>query len=194
MKKTGLVLALSACIALSACGNDNDKQDELANDVGAEDPTVTTWQAPEIRGPLEKTDQTDASAVGEAVTKQIFSWDAAHDRSSGSAARKAEPLMNEDFATGNRNSWEAMLKIPGKQWEGWVADEAVASVELTEGLEQRPPDTEMEAFRQYSVDVTMKGKQDETKIHYDVFVTLEHLGWWRVNDMQISQPQFPAAR
>ena len=189
MKKILICSVLTATFALVGCGDDPTPPPNT--DVGLEEPTVTTWTQPEIAGPLADVDQSDASAVAEAVTEQVFSWDASRDATSGSAAHEAEPLMDEEFASQNRNSWEARMKLLGSQWQDWAADEAVSTVELTEGKEQRPADTETQAFRQYGVDITMKGKSTEQKIHYDVFVTLEHLGWWRVSDMQISQPQFP---
>ena len=47
----------------------------------------------------------------------------------------------------------------------------------------------MEARRQYSVEVTVKGDKHEQKLRYDVFAHFSHLGWWRLDNITISQPQ-----
>lgn len=185
MKKTAIALALASAVALTACGNDEPD----GTDTGMEDPTVNQWEQPEVRGPLQDTDQEDVDKVAHDVVEQIFSWSPKDDHTIADAARKAEPLMDEDFAYDNRDSWSAMFKVPGKQWASWVDDKATASVELTEGLEQRPEDTDMEARRQYSVEVTVKGDKHEQKLRYDVFAHFNHLGWWRLDNITISQPQ-----
>ena len=70
MKKTAIALALASTVALTACGNDEPD----GTDTGMEDPTVSQWEQPEVRGPLQDTDQEDVDKVAHDVVKQIFSW------------------------------------------------------------------------------------------------------------------------
>ena len=94
MKKTAIALALASAVALTACGNDEPD----GTDVGMEDPTVSQWEQPEVRGPLQDTDQEDVDKVGHDVVEQIFSWSPKDDHTIADAARKAEPLMDEDLS------------------------------------------------------------------------------------------------
>ena len=59
MKKTAIALALASTVALTACGNDEPD----GTDTGMEDPTVSQWEQPEVRGPLQDTDQEDVDKV-----------------------------------------------------------------------------------------------------------------------------------
>ncbi|MGP5208412.1 hypothetical protein ACTXJY_10520 [Corynebacterium casei] len=189
MKKKLVAALMATALTVSACGNSADEPGHDAHD--HQPPTSEEVTQPALSEEFADVDQSSPDEVGEAVLMQFFAWEPATDASPADAANRAEQLMDEEFFAANRNSWSAMTAVPGKKWEQWASANAqLDSVTVTESAEQRPPDTQMEAPRQYRVDIELSTDDGTETISYDVFATLTKLGWWRLGDMTISQPQF----
>ena len=189
MKKRFIAGLIAVSVAVTSCSRGEDE--ELGHGLGEQGPTEVETTQPPLPGSFADVDQSSVDAVGKAVLTEFFSWRPIEDRSPADAANRSKSLMDEEYYARTSNSWSAMTAVPGKKWDGWKAHNAsLEKVTVTESKEQRPPDEEMKAFRQYRVEITLSVDGQPQKISYDAFATFTKLGWWRLADMHLTQPQF----
>ncbi|MBZ8176210.1 hypothetical protein GSS88_00095 [Corynebacterium sp. 3HC-13] len=154
-------------------------------DVGMQEPTVTSWEQPVLPPPFENLDQSDPDQVMEYAAREFFHFDPEHDQSFADAPERVEPLFTPEFYASHKNSWSAMVKLPGSVWDEWASHHAHIDVIATIQADTHPEDQSGRRARVIQVDVKPSiGKG----WRYSVYMTIESHGWWRVSDLEITQP------
>ncbi|WBB62019.1 hypothetical protein O7599_05620 [Streptomyces sp. WMMC500] len=93
----------------------------------------------------------------------LFSYDTALDKGRNDAGRRVAEAgwCTEEYADHLRNA--AARSAPGADWTTWAAHRAYTTVQLAPASEAgRPQDTVTTAYRQWSVSITPRGRDDWT--------------------------------
>ncbi|AGG68093.1 hypothetical protein H924_13520 (plasmid) [Corynebacterium callunae DSM 20147] len=188
LKRWPVVATVLTALALGACSPSPEKLAEQGSDVGLSTPPITTWEQPALPAPFTDVDQSNPDDVAQAVVTELFRWKPQEgDLSPADAAERATALMTESCIARYKNSWSAMMGLPGSLWQSWMEAHTTPTTTVTEARDPRPADEEMRSYRQYAVTV-VADNPTPTTITYNVMVVVDKLGWWQVSDIRIDPP------
>lgn len=125
------------------------------------------------RGPLPDpatVDGTQPDAVARWVLTAWYGYDTALDAGPSDTARRALPWLTPHLADIVRQA--TPIAAPPATWTRWAQARAYATVRLTPGADDRPPDTALQAFRVYTVDLTLHPAQPTDGTHLIAFIRL----------------------
>jgi hypothetical protein len=149
--------------------------------------TLTGRPAGTPRGDLPgpaTVDGTQPGAVARWVLTAWYGYDTALDSGPSDAARRALPWLTPHLAGVVRQA--APVAAPPVTWTRWAQARAYATVRLTPGADDHPPDTALQAFRVYAADLTLHPAQQADGTHLAAFVHLTRLtltDTWRVEEV-----------
>ncbi|MET9553730.1 hypothetical protein [Streptomyces sp. NPDC006645] len=108
----------------------------------------------------EDVDPADADEVGEGALTALWTFDAAADSGPHDAELRAADAGWLTEAYADRLRAHQPQSVPGAQWQEWAEHGARTTVvpEKTEDA-AKPPDTETEAWRQWTVTATPSGRE-----------------------------------
>ena len=92
-------------------------------------------------------------AVARWVLNAWCGYDTALDYGPSDTARRAVPLLTPALATTVRQA--APIAAPGAAWNTWARAHAYATVHLTPSGDDHPPDSALQAYRSYLVEITL---------------------------------------
>lgn len=189
-----LVVGVAGMMLASGCSEDTtDAQPAPTPSVSSTiEPRPTgTGGSPAASQPVaDAVDRSNADAVAEAALIVMYSYDTTIDNGPNDTARRALPLLSEQFAVSVTQ--DRPVSGAGATWTEWAEHAAYVTPVLTPGADERPPDSATTARRQYQVSLSPTGpdgwigeQEEET-----VFVTLtnesaEGTSRWAVEEVQV---------
>lgn len=134
--------------------------------------TATGTDAPALPGPTgtaeprgsdvrpEDVDPADADEVGEGALTALWTFDAAADSGPHDAELRAADAGWLTEAYADRLRAHQPQSVPGAQWQEWAEHGARTTVEPRKTEDAaKPPDSETEAWRQWTVTATPSGRE-----------------------------------
>ncbi|MEV0778421.1 hypothetical protein [Streptomyces sp. NPDC050428] len=121
----------------------------------------TSTDAPRGSAPRpQDVDQTDADAVGEGTLTALWTYDTTTDSGPHDAQLRAAEAGWLTAAYADQVRAHRPKSVPGAQWLEWAGHRArtTVAVQKTEDA-AKPPDTGTEAWRQWTVTATPKGRE-----------------------------------
>lgn len=150
-------------------------------------PLPTATAGPPRPGLPRKVDHADPGAVSEAALTVMWTIDTKIDISPHDATLRAIPYVTPEYATEIKDT--PQRSGPGAEWNSWAAHHAYTRVHLSPANDAgKPPDTEADAYRTWTVTTTPHGDEGWTGEATTVtaFVELARSGrTWKVNAVQI---------
>lgn len=115
-------------------------------------------------------DGTQPDAVARWVLTAWYGYDTVLDSGPSDAARRARPWLTPRLVDVVRQA--APIAAPTATWTRWAHSRAYATVRLTPGSDDHPPDTALQAFRVYAVTLALHPAQPADGTHLVAFVHL----------------------
>ncbi|TXL83760.1 hypothetical protein [Streptomyces sp. IB2014 016-6] len=139
----------------------------------------------------QEVDGTDADAVGEGALRALWTYDTTTDSGPRDAEMRAAEAgwLTGEYADQVRA--ERPPSVPGVQWREWAGHRARTTVGLKKTEDAaKPPDTGNEAWRQWTVTATPKGREGWTgdPVVSSVYVRLTRTTTdkpWRVAEVTV---------
>lgn len=145
---TPLITVLAALLTLTACtapASPHPSGHPTAK------PGRATGKTPALRG----VDGSDPTVVSRAALRAMWSADTTIDPNHDAAAlRRAAPYLHPRYRAQLRHTPHR----PSAEWERWRRHRAYTRVRLRLGHDERPPDTAVQAVRQWHLTVRVVGR------------------------------------
>lgn len=195
--RTAAVITVVLAAVITGCATTDTAEPAPTTTTGAATPAPaqqwnpgTTTSAPAPRTSTRVSlppqaaglDRTSADAVARAALEVWFAWNPNTDTDRNDAARRALPLLTDNYAAAVTAT--DTVRSPGAQWQDWKAHSVTVTAEVAPSTVSVPPETSSEAYRVFDVTQTARTPDGQTvtadTVSVNVLLTSD-AGTWEVD-------------